>query len=397
MKKNTFSLICYKNLLILLFLIFAFKGFGQVNSVTTISPYYCRSALNQNTAFAINFTFIVGTTNFLLDVSDANGNSFTPTGLTATTSGLGGSFSFIMPTNFRGTGYIFRVKSSNPVYLKDSNPIELNFRGYTTALTYNNNVTTINFCGGGSFLRVDEGVIGIPNLIYKWYKIGPPDTLIVGETGSTLFIDGITRTAGTYRAVIDYGICNPTSTSDIVVTFPSGSFATIFSTLGTTITNGQTTNLNVTPISPLPGETYQWYKDDILITLLGNGPTYIANSAGTYKCLVINSSCQGFTNSITLNFVKDIPTNTGPIPNVVSPNNDGVNDYWDLEQSDYGPNTNTDITIVSAQGETVIKTNAYTNNWPSQTLNFGAINPVFYYIISKQGQDARKGSITLIK
>ena len=31
----------------LLFLIFAFKGFGQVNSVTTISPYYCRSALNQ--------------------------------------------------------------------------------------------------------------------------------------------------------------------------------------------------------------------------------------------------------------------------------------------------------------------------------------------------------------
>ena len=398
MKKNTFSLICYKNLLILLLFILTCKGFGQITFVNT-GVLYCRDISNQSIPVIINFQFASGTTPFTLEVSDNMGVSFTVvTGLSPTISGLNGIYNFIMPSNFRGVNYRFRVTGTSNLGVSNNlttNVTELNFRGYTSALTYNNNVTTINFCGGGSFLRVDESVIGIPNLVYRWYK-GIPSTgvLITGETGPTLFIDGVTRTAGTYYAEIDYGTCPTTSTSSINVIFPGGSFATIFSTLGTTITNGLITDLKVTPL--LTGETYQWYLNGILITGATNA-IYSTGVAGTYKCLVVNSSCQGFTNPLTLNFVVAPTLNFGAIPNVVSPNNDGVNDFWDLEQSDYGPNTNTDITIVSAQGEMVVKTDSYTNNWPSQTITFGAINPVYYYIISKQGQDTRKGSITLIK
>jgi gliding motility-associated-like protein len=403
MKKNTISLIFSKNLLILLFLTITFNGFGQVTSVTTTSTFFCRDATNQNVSFPVSFSFTTGTSNFSLEVSDANGVGFTPVSPTPTltTSGLSGFFNFIMPSNFRGSGYIFRVKSSmpGPVSSKDSNPTELNFRGYTSALTYIPNVTTINFCGGGSFLRVDEGVIGIPNLTYKWYK-GTPSTgvLITGETGPTLFIDGVTRTAGRYYAEIDYGICPTNSSSSIDVVFGVCPCASIFSTQGTTLTQGQSTSLKVTPVQ-VSGETYQWYKDGVLIAG-ATSSTYIPPTngiAGVYKCLVINSSCQGFTNLLTLIVVNQPPTNFGPIPNVISPNGDGKNDTWELESTDYGPNTNTEITIVSSQGETVLKTNAYTNNWPTQTIDFGAINPVYYYIISKQGQDDKKGSITLIK
>lgn len=397
MKKNTFSLICYKNLLILIFLIIASKGFGQVNSIT-VGPSFCRDAFNQNIPIPVEFGFVSGTTGFTLQVSDANGNNFnTVVNLNPVTL-PNDRFNFIMPSNYRGFGYKFRVISQNPPgSVESSNPSALFFRGYTPVLTYVPDVPNINFCGGGSFLRVNENPIGIPNLIYRWYKgsfsLGT-GVLIPNQTSSTLFIDNITLTAGTYYAEIDYGPCNPTDNNSINVIFPGGSFATIFSTLGTTITTGQITDLKVTPIST--GETYQWYLNGNLITGAVSA-TYSTGVAGTYKCLVINSSCQGFTSPLTLNVVTTPSLNFGAIPNVVSPNNDGVNDFWDLEQSDYGPNTNTEVTILSAQGETVLKTNTYTNNWPSQTIEFGAINPVYYYIIAKQGQDAKKGSITLIK
>jgi gliding motility-associated-like protein len=397
MKKNTFSLICYKNLLILLFLIVASKGIGQVNSIN-VGPSFCRDASNQTIPIPVVFGFVSGTTGFSLEVSDANGNNFnTVIGLNPVTL-PSNRFNFIMPSTYRGFGYKFRVKSLNPPSSIESNATVLFFRGYTPVLTYIPDVPNINFCGGGSFLRVDESPIGIPNLIYRWYKgsfsLGT-GVLIPNQTSSTLFIDNITLTAGTYYAEIDYGPCNPTINNSINVIFPGGSFATIFSTLGLTLTTGQITDLKVTPLSS--GETYQWYLNNNLI-VGATSAIYPTGVAGTYKCLVINSSCQGFTSPLTLNVVSPQPLNSaGAIQNVVSPNGDGKNDTWELEQLDYGPNTNTEITIVSSQGETVLKTNAYTNNWPTQTIDFGAINPVYYYIISKQGQDDKKGSITLIK
>jgi gliding motility-associated-like protein len=402
MKKNTFSLICYKNLLILLFLIVASKGFGQISSVNVnnnLFTSYCPSAIF-NGSIPINFSYAAGTTNFKLEISDAFGvfaspSVFLNSPLFPNTS-LPTNFNYTIPPNLiGGTGFRFRVSGTfgGNTNSQLSSSIELYYVSYEAPITLNGNVNTINFCGGGSFLRVDENIIGIPNLKYLWFKL--PSTIpISGQTASTLLIDNIFLTAGTYYAKIDYGQCTISAFTGINVVFPGGSFATIFSSLGTTITNGLITDLKVTPIST--GETYQWYLNGNLITGATNA-IYSTGVAGTYKCLVINASCQGFTSPITLNFVVAPTLNFGAIPNVVSPNNDGVNDFWDLEQSDYGPNTNTEVTILSAQGETVLKTNTYTNNWPNQTIDFGVINPVYYYIISKQGQDARKGSITLIK
>ena len=58
---------------------------------------------------------------------------------------------------------------------------------------------------------------------------------------------------------------------------------------------------------------------------------------------------------------------------------------------------NTEVTIISSQGELVLKTNNYQNNWPENEIMFKDINPVYYYIITPQNNKVRKGSITLIK
>jgi len=53
--------------------------------------------------------------------------------------------------------------------------------------------------------------------------------------------------------------------------------------------------------------------------------------------------------------------------------------------------------IISAQGNLVLKTNDYQNNWPENDLGFKDVNPVYYYIITTQNNKTLKGSITVIK
>jgi hypothetical protein len=63
----------------------------------------------------------------------------------------------------------------------------------------------------------------------------------------------------------------------------------------------------------------------------------------------------------------------------------------------YISGTNTEIIIMDATGNVVLKTNDYRNNWPQNELNFKNINPVYYYVITTQNNNIRKGSITIVK
>ena len=57
----------------------------------------------------------------------------------------------------------------------------------------------------------------------------------------------------------------------------------------------------------------------------------------------------------------------------------------------------TEVLILNATGETVLKTNNYQNNWPDGPLDFKNVNPVYYYIITTVEGKVKKGSITVVK
>ena len=84
------------------------------------------------------------------------------------------------------------------------------------------------------------------------------------------------------------------------------------------------------------------------------------------------------------------------IPNLISPNNDGINDTWIIPQA-YVSGTNTEVVIMNSRGEVVLRTNNYLNNWPENQIDFKNINPVYYYIITTQNNTTKKGSITVVK
>jgi gliding motility-associated-like protein len=150
-------------------------------------------------------------------------------------------------------------------------------------------------------------------------------------------------------------------------------------------------------VSPI----YEWYKDNVLID--GNqSNTYDVTSEGSYLVKVIQNSGCTIVNEIPF-VINVVPLIIAvDIPNLVSPNNDGKNDFWDIPQEYV--NNNTQVVIMDSNGEVVFTTDNYNNwpdpnNWPSPNnpINFKSVNPVYYYIMTAQNGEVKKGSITIVK
>ena len=94
--------------------------------------------------------------------------------------------------------------------------------------------------------------------------------------------------------------------------------------------------------------------------------------------------------------MQPIGTDATVIPNLVSPNNDGENDFWKIPKI-YNSGTNTNIVILDSRGKIDFTTDNYINNWPQATIDFEAINPIYYYIITTAAGETKKGTITIVK
>ncbi len=217
---------------------------------------------------------------------------------------------------------------------------------------------------------------------YQWFK---DNVAIVGATTFQYTTDQ----SGVYYVNVNAGSCSAQSVTYAVqaidftatLNIPESNFVLPNETLDVEVTTNA--------VSP----TYQWFLNSSAI--IGETTNvYAATAVGDYFVRITqNGSC-------TVN--KDLPFKLEAgsiallIPNVISPNGDGINDTWKIPQ-EYLGNSNTSIRIISQRGEEVFKTNNYLNNWPQTPIDFKSVNPIFYYIISKPGQAEKKGSITVIR
>jgi gliding motility-associated-like protein len=77
------------------------------------------------------------------------------------------------------------------------------------------------------------------------------------------------------------------------------------------------------------------------------------------------------------------------IPNVFTPDNDGVNDVFKIEN--LAPNSS--LTIYNRWGNTVYQSTNYQNNWDGNNCPAG----VYYYILSPPAGKQAKGTVTILK
>lgn len=265
--------------------------------------------------------------------------------------------------------------------------VETNY-GTCTSNSYSNIVTVSQGTGTAVVITSSAGntiCSGTPITLstesghtYQWSKDG---VIISGATSYQY----VANQSGTYSVNVNLGGCvsNPSFIlQGIQITGAVDLISPGKIVVGETKTITATTNA----VNP----TYQWYLGTTAIIGATNS-SYDVTAAGTYKVVITQTS--GCVVSKEVSFVLNGVTDATVIPNLVSPNGDGNNDFWEIPQIYAGA----DVMILNSQGDIVLKTSDYQNNWPENQINFTSVNPVYYYIISKQGQGEKKGSITLVK
>lgn len=240
------------------------------------------------------------------------------------------------------------------------------------------------FCSGDGATTLSS----ITGNTYQWYK---NNVKIDNATKATY----TTNQEGFYSVKIDFGGCASTYSIDLK-TYKTVS--TINISNPSFIREGDTQTVTVTTNAVNP--SFEWYKDNVLIP--GNqSSTYNVTSEGDYLVKMTQNSGCIIVNEIPFVVNSIIVPTVVNIPNLISPNNDQKNDTWDIPEEYI--NNNTQVVIMNSNGEVVFTTDNYNNwpdpnNWPNfnNPINFKSVNPVYYYIITKQDGQVKKGSITIV-
>ncbi len=266
--------------------------------------------------------------------------------------------------------------------------------GSCTSNSFSNRVT-VNEAASGSTSNISSGLgnpycsADGPTILsainansYQWFK---NDEAISGATSQMYE----TNESAEYSVNVDLGNCMTSASIYLETTGFSGSIDVDDIN---NIDENETLLATVTTSANSP--EYKWYLNDSTI----NGATansYEVTQIGTYKVVVTQTTGCNASSEFPFVVSSAFP-DVEKIPNLISPNGDGANDTWVIPQN-YVSGTNTEVILISSQGLIELKTNNYQNNWPENQLDFAAINPVYYYIITTSDGKIKKGSITVVK
>jgi gliding motility-associated-like protein len=267
--------------------------------------------------------------------------------------------------------------------------------GSCTSDSYSNKVTvseaasgataTINsslgnpFCSNGSSTILST----VAGNSYQWYK---GSTAISGATNQTY----ATNQPGQYSVVINFGGCVANASIDLQQYQFSGSINVPETS---TISPDETLTVSVTTTASNP--EYQWYLNGAVIPD-AIASDYEVTTKGSYKVVITQTSGCVMSKEFPFQINSTVDSQVVNIPNLISPNGDGINDTWVIPQ-EFVSGTNTEVLLISASGEVVLKTSNYQNDWPEQFADFKNVNPVYYYIITTEDRKVKKGSITVLK
>lgn len=142
----------------------------------------------------------------------------------------------------------------------------------------------------------------------------------------------------------------------------------------TTICIGEMILFNATT----DGAKYVWQDGS-------TNPIHFANDTGYYT-VTIQNVCGTLSDSIMLKSC----CNGAIIPNLITPNGDGLNDVFNV--GCYG-NGDYELTIYNEWGADVYQSNAYQNNWGGKNISDG----IYYFIITYKGKLIYKSWVQVLK
>jgi gliding motility-associated-like protein len=136
---------------------------------------------------------------------------------------------------------------------------------------------------------------------------------------------------------------------------------------------------------------YQWSPAIGLSSTNILDPIVTVTKDVTYTLTVTNNKGCSVTDNINIKALLD-----PAVPNTFTPNNDGVNDKWDIKYLDSFPACNVDV--FNRNGQKIFSSIGYKTPWDGK-LNTGDLPfGVYYYIIDlKNGRKPVSGYVTIIR
>lgn len=279
--------------------------------------------------------------------------------------------------NETGSSYIVENYLENGIFSFSASFNDINFSSNELAIklavpsiTLNTDSEMICSTNGQAILTV----AAYENALYNWYK----EDELLERNSSNIFV---ATESGEYRVEIALNDCFSVSNhivirpfgEDIIAVFPSEKI--FISSNSSEI------------VSAVGGDSYAWKNTDGLI--VSSSDSFDVSEPGTYYLIATKDGCE-VTKEITVELLEVVE-----VPNIITPNQDNINDKWVLPAK-FLNDPSVEVTICDTYGKPVLKTKAYQNNWPENSLTDRDEASIYYYFIQKDGRAIKKGSITVV-
>ncbi|WP_431134087.1 gliding motility-associated C-terminal domain-containing protein [Psychroserpens mesophilus] len=266
-------------------------GFSQACASDTFNTY--------STTFVFSPASALNASNqFTIEMSDADGDFSNATVIYTSSPGSittsPATLSFSLPETTAGENYKIKIKSSAPVASSSgSTTFAAYYKIQDSPFTINNLVATAAYCSGGNYLLTidnpgsgtNDSPLNYASLTFNWFKETGPTTSVFIAEGASLTVNE----EGTYFVETNYGTCTSNSFSNRVTiseVLSGEAEAGISSSLGNPFCPGQ----GFTTLSTLAGNSYQWFKNGVVIPEATN-QMYETNESGTYAVQVDLGNC----------------------------------------------------------------------------------------------------------
>lgn len=188
-----------------------------------------------------------------------------------------------------------------------------------------------------------------------------------------------------------------TYTRSFVITVNPLPVITIQANLGnisgnsTEVSKGETVALTATG-----GNTYSWSPSRSILNNTANISTIMVRptETTTYTVTVTNANGCTETSTFTVKVLDDLVKIKAT--NILSPNGDGYNDKWIIENIDVYPNN--EVKIFDKSGRQIYSKRGYDNSWDGTLNGTGLSEGTYYYVIDFGNNRPKfKGFITIVK
>ncbi len=388
---------------------------NQIGTSFTVSP-------TTSTTYTINGTNATGCTNIAADtalvtitvnttptisivsvssstICSGNSSVINPTGASSYTLNPGNLTSVTNFTVSPATNTTYTIIGSNGAGCVSSNtdiiPIMVNPTPTVNLNGASLDTVKCNHVGGVVNINASNVGGGTAPYFYQWTNLANGSTYTSTTTPSFT-----NQPAGTYSLLVtDANGCVATNSGTVSTTqvVPSISVTASFTT------NPQSPIISTTSLTVLftntstNAATYTWTLGNGIGSTLLNPPATSYTAVGTYT-VVLYAQNGGCIDSVNTVVTINAPTNL-IIPNIFSPNGDGVNDQFFIIST--GINSLT-CDIFNRWGELLYTMNAPNQVWDGRTPNGGnAPDGTYFYILQAQGVDGKtykqNGPLTLVR